>query len=80
MDSSVSVKSTLYKSRNKRDEGTYLLEIIRDGMPEQQFKDVCTLTSEYGSLASTVETFPYYITEHYDILLKEDALDLLKAV
>ena len=77
---SVAVKSNLYKSRNRRDEGTYLLEIVKDGMSEQDFKDVCTLASEYGSLASTVETFPYYVTEHYDIMMKEDALSCLMAV
>ena len=80
MDKNVAVRSTLYKSRNKREEGSYLLEIIKEGMPEQQFKDICTLASEYGSLASTVETFPYYVSEHYDAILEGDALECLKAV
>ena len=80
LDSSLFIKSTLYKSRDKAEGATYLLELSKDGITDEDFNTLCAFVSEYGSLVTAMETFPYYITEHYDVLLKEDALSFLKNI
>ncbi|MBR4581594.1 MAG: adaptor protein MecA [Lachnospiraceae bacterium] len=80
LDSSLQFKSTLYKDKESSDEAPYVLEISKEGLPSDEFTSLCAFVSEYGSLASTVETFPYYLTEHYEILIKDDALTVLKSI
>ena len=72
--------STLYRTLNEGQEGEYLLEIIKGDLSDEEFADICSFVSEFGSMASTVETFPYYITEHYEVLIKDDALARLKEI
>lgn len=72
--------STLYRSVNRAQDGEYLLEIIKGDLPDEEFTDICSFVSEFGSMASTVETFPYYLTEHYEVILKDDALERLKEI
>ncbi|MCR4815289.1 MAG: adaptor protein MecA [Lachnospiraceae bacterium] len=78
LDSSLTVVSTLYKNKSRTDDAPYVLEISKEGLEPDAFSSLCSFVSEYGSLASTLETFPYYLTEHYEILLKDDALNFLK--
>ena len=78
LDSSLQFKSTLYKNKVHVEDAPYVLEISREGLVNEEFTALCSFVSEYGSLASTIETFPYFLTEHYDILLKDDALAFLK--
>ena len=80
LDESFMFKSTLYKCKTATDEPSYLLEISRDGLSDEEFNNLCAFVSEYGSMATTIETFPYYLTEHYDVLLAEDALVVLKNI
>ena len=80
LDSSLQFKSTLYKDKENSDEAPYILEISKEGLPSDEFTSLCAFVSEYGSLASTVETFPYYLTEHYEVLIKDDALTVLKSI
>ncbi len=72
--------STLYRSANGSQDGEYLLEIIKGDLSDDDFADICSFVSEFGSMASTVETFPYYLTEHYEVILKGDALARLKEI
>ena len=72
--------STLYRTLNDTQDGEYLLEIIKGDLSDEQFASIRSFVSEFGSMASTVETFPYYITEHYEVLLKDDALARLKEI
>ena len=71
------LESTLYRSLGGSEETGYLLELIKGDLADDAFSDICSYVSEFGSLASTIETFPYYITEHYEVLIKGDALERL---
>ena len=71
------VRTSLY--RNPGEEGSfYLLKVIKDSLDEDMFKEICTIVSQYGSLAPTIETFPNYINEHYELMIEDNALDELK--
>lgn len=71
-------KTTLYKKKKDSEHCCYLLEVDSAGIPEKNYDDFCAFVSEYGSLAPTVETFPYFLTEHYDVLIKDDAVSFLR--
>lgn len=77
---SASILSSLYKSKKPVSECPYVLEVSRFLAPSEEYSALCSFISEYGDLASTVETFPYYLTEHYDLLIGEDALTVLKSI
>lgn len=73
-------KSTLYKRKQTEEHSNYILEVDADSLPKEKYEELCTFVSEYGSLAPSVETFPYYLTEHFEILIKDDAIGFLKSL
>ena len=71
-------KTTLYKKKHDNEQGGYLLEVDTKEDDLKETEEFCSFVSEYGSLAPTVETFPFYLTEHYETLIKDDAISFLK--
>jgi len=69
--------NTLYKNPAK---GRYYL-VIRDSEPgSDAFKRVCNLLSEYGEGMKVSSTAEAYYQEHYEVIVKEHALQMLSAL
>lgn len=63
--------SVLYKNPAA---GTYLLVLRQEGSDELSFSRTCNILSEYGSRLKAEATAEAYYAEHYEIIVKKDAL------
>ena len=69
--------STLYKNPQN---GRYHL-VIRESAPDSDsFKRICNLLSEYGSALKTNSAAEAYYQEHYEIIVKDHALQTLSSL
>jgi len=66
--------NTLYK--NKRDKRFYL-HITSNRNSQTEFVKVCNVMSEYGILCRTSYSTPDYFDEHFSVILRDDAVQVL---
>lgn len=64
----------LYKdSRN----GKYILSMQQGNLSPEDFNKICNLTSEYGSQLKNTSTYMSYFEEHFEPIIKDNALQKL---
>ena len=66
--------SALYKSL---DNDEYMLTISRGNMDVTDFVQVCNMFSEFGAPTKGKSISENYLKEHYDTIIKEDAINVL---
>ena len=76
----LSVANNLYKGVNEDGRRCYLLEIVRGDLSDEVFNTFCGFVTEFGSPCSNLDTFSYYITEHYERMIEGNALQSLRKV
>lgn len=69
--------NTLYK---KPDTFQYYLVITEDGADKLAFSRVCNILSDYGTKIHHEYASEAYYTEHYEIICKDQALQVLKNI
>ncbi len=69
--------NTLYK--NPANNRFYLL-ITRDNNSAPEFSRICSILGEYGDSIKTSYAMPYHFTEHYKVIVQEDAIQTLSAL
>lgn len=69
--------SMLYKDERT---GRYLMVLQQNGTESDTFNKVCNIISEYGTPLRTQTAGHTYLTEHYEALIPERALQLLGGV
>lgn len=69
--------NTLYK---KPDTFQYYLVIKEDGTDKLAFSRVCNILSDYGTKIKYEYASEAYYTEHYEIICKDQALQVLKNI
>jgi adapter protein MecA 1/2 len=57
--------------------GRYLLLLSPEGLSATTFNKTCNLISEYGSAEKTVHATRAHLEEHYEPLIRSNALDVL---
>lgn len=68
---------TLYKEHKQ---GKYLLLLTHSTENADNFNRLCNIASEYGSLRKVLPSTPAYLEEHCDVIIAEDALQVLRDV
>lgn len=67
-------RNTLYKnSRN----GQYILVISKSSHTPEEFNKICNILSEYGISEKSVSATEAYLEEHYEFLIRDNALQSL---
>ena len=74
---SVSIRNTLYKS--DKDDRLYLL-IHPDDESASVLHKLCSILSEYGRSESSSSISEQYLDEHYQILIKDNAIQKLSEI
>ena len=69
--------NTLYKNTAKE---RYYLVIRRPDTDSDSFQRVCNLLSEYGEAVKAPSTAEAYFQEHYEVIVKEHALQALSGL
>lgn len=69
--------NTLYKNTAK---DRYYLVIRRPDTDNDSFQRVCNLLSEYGDAVKALSTAEAYFQEHYEVIVKEHALQTLSGL
>ncbi len=67
----------LYKDSTN---GNYLLLVIPDGQNAADYNRLCCLISEYGRLEKTTGATKAYLEEHYEPLIKNNAMETLARI
>lgn len=70
-------ENSLYKNDN---EGTYLLLLSSADMNAEGFNKICNLVSEYGRTEKSVLATRSYLEEHFEPLIKDNALEVLSRI
>ncbi|WP_026524848.1 adaptor protein MecA [Butyrivibrio sp. MB2005] len=73
----VSVRNTLYKSDK---DGKLFLLIHPDGASATTLKKLCTVLSEYGKPETSSSISEQYFNEHYQIIIKDEAIQKLAGI
>ncbi len=73
----VTVRNTLYK--NEADGRLYLL-IHPDNESAAVLQKLCTLLSEYGKSESSNSISEQYLNEHYNVIIKDEAIQKLSQI
>ena len=60
--------------------GTYYLVINKSDHTPEEFNKVCNMISEYGTSERTTYASPAYYEEHFDIIVKEHAIQKLSVM
>lgn len=69
--------NSLYKNEAN---GSYLLLISSDGQKASDFNRICNLVSEYGRPEKSVLSAKAYLEEHFEPLIKDNALESLAQI
>lgn len=77
VDAGSGLKSTLYKNPQN---GSYYLVLSDQGSDPEVFSSVCNFLSEYGTRARQNYSSESYYQEHFDVILKENALASLRKI
>lgn len=67
--------NTLYKNPNN---GHYYLVLSSEGVSRTVFGSICRLASEFGSIQKASANTLYYFDEHYETIIRENALQILQ--
>ncbi|MGN0376435.1 MAG: adaptor protein MecA [Suilimivivens sp.] len=72
-----------YKGKNslyKQQDGTYILVLSKSGHTPSEFNKICNILSEYGSAARSVPASEAYLEEHFEPVIKSNALQSLAMI
>ena len=67
-------ENRLYKNTTKK---TYYLVLSKSSHTPEEFNKICNILTEYGSNEPYTKSMEAYMAEHYDLVLKKDALQKL---
>ena len=67
-------KNRLYKNKAKK---LYYLVISKSSHTPEEFNKICNILTEYGSNEPYTKATEAYMAEHYDLVIKKDALQKL---
>lgn len=70
-------QNSLYKNPST---GLYYLAITKSGHTPEEFNKICNIISEYGKSEITTYASPYYYEEHFEVLIKDKAVQVLSAI
>ncbi|MDF2587296.1 MAG: hypothetical protein K0S41_1137 [Anaerocolumna sp.] len=59
---------------------TYYLVITKSDHTPEEFNKVCNIISEYGKTERTTYASPYYYEEHFDVIIKNNAIQILSVM
>jgi adapter protein MecA 1/2 len=59
---------------------TYYLVITKSDHTPEEFNKVCNIISEYGKTERSTYASPYYYEEHFDIIIKNNAIQILSVM
>jgi len=77
------VLSGFYEGDNslyKQKDGTYLLVLARSSHSSADFNRICNILSEYGNAVKSVPASEAYLEEHFDAIIKKNALQSLSCI
>ncbi len=74
------VPNALYKGRTESGKRCYLLKVSKGELSDDAFNILLGFITEFGSPCSNLDTFSYYVTEHYEPMIEHDALKSLRKV
>ena len=77
---SVGTSFTGFNRLYKRSDGKYVLVIHNDGSQKDEFSKVCNMLSEYASKLKISPSSEAYFDEHYELIIKDDALKKLSLI
>lgn len=69
--------NTLYKNPTN---SVYYLVINKSRHTPEEFNKICNIISEYGKPERTSYASPFYFDEHYEVIVKEHALQILSVM
>lgn len=69
--------NTLYKNPVN---SHYYLVLSSEGIPRTIFGGICQLASEFGSVQKANANTLYYFDEHYETIIRENALQILRSL
>lgn len=70
-------KNTVYKDSSY---GIYYLVITKSDHTPEEFNKVCNIISEYGKSERATYASPAYYQEHFDVIVKDKAIQVLATV
>jgi adapter protein MecA 1/2 len=70
-------KNSLYKNEKA---SSYMLVVTQSEHTPEQFNRICNMLSEYGSLEKLVSASAAYMEEHYDPIIKNNAVQALSQI
>ncbi len=70
-------ENTLYKDETK---GKYYLILHQGDLEDNLFKNICSLLTEYGTAKFGSSAEEQYLSEHYSIVIKSNAVQALSAI
>ena len=70
-------ENTLYKDEAK---GQYYLILHQGDLEDNLFKNICSLLTEYGTAKFGSNAEEQYLSEHYSVVLKNNAVQTLSAI
>lgn len=69
--------NTLYKNSVTT---TYYLVISKSEHTPEDFNKICNIISEYGKAEKTTYASPYYYEEHFEVIVKDSAVQILSVM
>lgn len=69
--------NSLYKDELS---GSYLLVLSSEGLSAMDFNKICNLVSEYGKAEKSAHATRAYLEEHFEPLIKDNALEVLSQI
>lgn len=67
-------ENRLYKNSTRK---TYYLVLSKSSHTPEEFNKICNILTEYGSNEPYTKSMEAYMAEHYDLVIKKDALQKL---
>ncbi|MGN1180030.1 MAG: adaptor protein MecA [Suilimivivens sp.] len=77
------ILSGYYKGDNslyKQQDGSYILVLSKSGHSPEEFNKICNILSEYGSAAKSVPASEAYLEEHFEPIIKNNAIQSLSLI
>ena len=74
---SVDLSNTLYRDPSGNG---YILLVSRGKTEEAKFSKLCNALAEFGTAATASNVIPSYLEEHYEIVLRKNALQTLSGI
>lgn len=69
--------NTLYKNQKNN---TYFLVIAKSDHSPEEFNKICNIISEYGKPERSTYASPSYYQEHYEVIVKDTAIQILSVM